>query len=690
VGSSVSRDYQGHESGRVPIVGHGGQIMRNPSIADLVAVNLRYDAGTGALNTRALAQLVAKLLFASGKGVAKKPKELAYIGAEVLGVKKLQTRSIDEALQLLQTIGLVKKNVSSWVLTESGYEKVSQDVERAARRVEGVISRNFPGRIDREPLLVWFRDACIGFYGQYGSQWAASIARRTPPPRLTRSATESLLRRCSRRHGLESEHDALAVGFHAFIASQHSEDVEHNWSLGQAMLAARLVAANIGPDPITIADFRDATVFMDTNTLLVTALDRHQLANSLRMLVRALNQIGVKLAIIHETRKEYERTVDYNRESTLRTIARYPFQVIRETRSHFIQSALNLGCSTTEEFERFFLEIAQAPTSVDGEMAISLMDDPQTAALAEAGKADQRLQREIGDVWERQRVRRKSPRALQHDAALTRVAEGLRVEGERCWILTLDLTMHQHSLARVGKHEPPIWVSIDALVQVLAVEGAGPGIDPAEFAPLMTSIINHQCEPMLGTFVVEDLGTILDIEERCADLEEESIVEIASMVARSRLSGKARNDPELQLQVKRAFQREKLEIEKKLETTSAELSLRNREIASQELRRVNAESGYMRVRVGQIRRRALLRGLLEGGLSLSAAAALAMAAFRATRLLARDSPTAEFVQLFLSFAGPAFGVAMLLFKSVVPRAHRRWQSARQLAEAELQEEQGPP
>src|SRR6267142_1235456 len=123
--------------------------MAFPRLADLVAVNLRYDAGAAALNTRAMAQLIAKVLFASGSGVAKKAKELAQLGAAALGVKKLHTRAIEEALTLLSSLGLTKKNLNSWVLTENGYEQVKQDVERAGRRLRGVLDRNFPARIDR-------------------------------------------------------------------------------------------------------------------------------------------------------------------------------------------------------------------------------------------------------------------------------------------------------------------------------------------------------------------------------------------------------------------------------------------------------------------------------------------------------------------------------------------------------------
>jgi hypothetical protein len=46
------------------------EMSGKPTIGELVAVNLRYDGGT-ALNVRAVGQLLAKILFASGTVVSK-------------------------------------------------------------------------------------------------------------------------------------------------------------------------------------------------------------------------------------------------------------------------------------------------------------------------------------------------------------------------------------------------------------------------------------------------------------------------------------------------------------------------------------------------------------------------------------------------------------------------------------------
>src|SRR5205085_1515507 len=150
-----------------------------PSLRDLVAVNLRYDPGVEALNIRAIAQLVAKILFAAGRAVSKSPRELAREGANVIKVSKIAVSQVESSLLFLKNLRFAKEYEGRWLLTDEGYAAVEADVGRAEKRVAGVLDRHFAHRIDRTKLTEWFRDACISFYGEYGSQWAAALARKS-------------------------------------------------------------------------------------------------------------------------------------------------------------------------------------------------------------------------------------------------------------------------------------------------------------------------------------------------------------------------------------------------------------------------------------------------------------------------------------------------------------------------------
>ncbi len=656
------------------------------SLQDLVAINLRYDAGAEALHVRAVAQLVAKVLFSGGKGVSKTAKDLSKEGASVLSVRKIAVPVVETALAFLRGRGLAREYKGRWQLTDDGHAAIESDVLRADKRLAGVLQRHFPKRIDGVKVRSWFRDACIAFYGEYGSQWAASLGRKGGAGPITAATLEGILKGATKRSGLQSEGDALTTGFRSFLASEQHDDIEHNWSLCQAMLAAKLVAANIGPDPITARDFRDSIVLLDTNVLIVTALERHRLAKPLIELAKALNQIGVRLGLIHRTRDEYVGVVVHIKDEAMRLVSRLPMPVIRGARDPFIETALQRYCSSPEDFERFFDEIVDPPTSIDDTAPIELLDDPETAAFAEKGATDEALKHQIEQVWATLRPRRrKTSHAIQHDASLTAVAEELRKRGRRCWILTLDRTMHEHSLRRVGPHEPPMWVSLDALIQVLAVDSTGPSVEPADFAPLMATIINHQCEPALGTYTSEDLGILLDVEDRCADLPVEKVKEIAVMVARSRLSGSQKDDPELQLQVRRAFQRGKMALEQQLQETGAALRAKGQELERETKRRVSAETVFVGDKAKSLKTRAKRKALLYAFGLLGIAIVLGVGALLATKALVPGRVNSTFVQTLLAIGAPAIGAFVGIFKWVLPRLRRELSDAEALARRQLEE-----
>jgi hypothetical protein len=658
----------------------------SPKLDELIAINLRYDAGSAALGTRAMAQVVAKLLYAGGKGVSHKPAELAKLAARSLGIGKLSSASVEEGLQFLALNKLARESQDRWLLTDRGYESIGFDLERATRRLESVIERHFPGRLERQAMVAWLNDACVAFYGLYGTQWAASLARRSNPHPLTHSTLMAALKQVTERSPLRNESDALLQGFHGFINSTSSEDIEHQWSLGQSMLAARLVAAHIGPDPITVNEFRDSTLLLDTNTLVVAALESHRLTRSLAQLGGALQHLGVTLGIIEETREEYTRVVRARQDSAMALIGSYTVAVLRQSNDPFVLTAIDRHCMTETDFLTFFDSILDPPTALPGGTSIEHLNDPEALRLAQKGRDDAKLKLDIETVWAKLRGRRKARRATEHDAALTAVAEGFSASGRKCAVLTLDRTMHEHALQRAGEHAAPMWLSLDALIQVLAADGSGPGVDPTEYAPLMSSIIRHQCEPVLNTYTTEDLGILLDIEARCAALPEGSVQKIATMVARARLSGRQRNDPELQLQVRRAFQKdraeEQVELLDRVRQGDADVRSRDTQLARGALSLRRARSVYISRRTQELRRAAIASAVKKTVIVAVVGGGLAIGALAATRRFLPGGNVADRIQLLACLGAPALGVFGYFWKTVLPE----WRLASDSAESSAAEE----
>jgi hypothetical protein len=489
---------------------------------------------------------------------------------------------------------------------------------------------------------------------------------------------------------LKSDSEFLLSGFHSFVASQERDDVDHSWSLCQALLASRLVAARIGSDPVTTEEFRDATFLLDTNALIVTALEMHRLADPLEELGRALKSIGGTLGFIEDTRGEYTRVVSSKRGDVLKAVERYPASVLDEATDPFLTTAVSRHCRTETDVARFFNELLDPPTMLAGEIPIRVVNEPGVLTLAAQGAADEKLKAEIAAMWAQYRRREKSTAASAHDAALTTVAEGLRTVGEKCFVLTLDRTMHEHSLQRAGPHGLPQWISLDALIQILAVDNAGPHHDAADFGPLMAAILRHQLGPILGTYAAEDLAIMIDLEERCGSLPADQIQGIATDVARERLRGRSRHDPELALVVQRGFSKAKfhladetVRLTDRLQEATVALRSRDTQLTTE---RASNEAGvdqYIATRAPELRRAADRKAGLSIIGGLIAITVLTRLILGFVDALVPDVAH-EWVDLFISLMAPVFVIGAWLVQKVLPRWRAERASAIAKARGEIE------
>lgn len=659
----------------------------SPSLKDLIAINLQYDAGTEALSVRAIGQLLAKLLFARGRLVSARPNELAKEAAKVLRIAKISHDQVGAGLAFLRDrLGFAKESRGAWLLTDTGYSAIETDVRAAEVRVRGVLGRHFPPKVRPTALARWFNDACVAFYSLYGSQWAAALGGSPAPARPTTDALRGLLKQTISSHGLAAEAADLEHGFNCFLFSQEPEDVAHHWSLSQALLAARIVAANLGPDPVTARELRGTVLLLDTNMLLVTTLEGHRHSTALEDLGNVLLGMGVTLAYIEDTRAEYTRVVSAVRTNLLRAVESYPMSVLEDSTDDFARTALDRGCKSRDDFEVFCDGLLDPPTMLGDKVPISLRNDDQTLSLAERGRTDQQLTTDIVANWKRLRPRsKKSQQAAEHDAALTTVTEGLARLGVKCAVLTLDRTMHDHAMRRAGIKGLPQWISLDALIQILAVYNTGPDFDPADFAPLFAEIIRHQCEPILNSYTVQDLAMMLDVDDRCADLNADEAKAIAIKVARERLQGKDRRDPELALLIRRGFQSGKFKLADELVVRKADLRTRDDELVRARQRGGTALALAVSQRTNELRRHSHRSLAMAALLALVGSAAGTWVSMMISRKVA-SSNTAEYVGLLVGLLGLFAPALWWFFTSAIPKWRESIAFAPETARQEIEDE----
>jgi len=636
-----------------------------PTTNELIALHLRYGQGAEPLRVRAYAQIVAKVLY-TNIGNENTVNSIANDVANALGCRSVSRKQIVHALDFLNRKGHASELRSNWTLTDEGRTTIDTDLKRASGRITNVLQHHFPNRIDQSKLRPWFTEACLAFFQGFGDRWAYAICSGVPLKTSISDNFEDLLKSSLQKYDLEAEIEVLTRSFRAFITSTLPEDAEQLWSVGQAMFAARLVAANISADPITLREIRGSTILLDTNVLIVASLEKHRLADSLSALGKAFNQLGVHLHLLNISRDEYIHSVENNCHEIAKVVKRYDKQVFEKSFNTFLSTALARGCSEPEHFETFFDAIKDPPTSIDDSQSITLIDYPELNEAILKGTQDEILKSQISQAWTAARRTVKRSKAAEHDAGLIYAARFLRSQKERCWVLTLDRTLHEFDLRHTHSKEYPLLLSFDVLIQILGLEEAGPDFDPTVFAPIMSSIISYQLEPSLGTYTPEDLAWLLDLEERCADLPPDKVEDLALEVNNARLSGKSKDDPELRLRMQRVFQAQKLTLTGDLESARQLIHNKEDQLKDALFKRKSVEEAFVSNLRDQLRGNAKKK--LRNSIRINLAVAFILTSGVAY-LLFSFVPTSQplvFLGFLLTALSPVFTVVFRIFYSNIP------------------------
>jgi hypothetical protein len=576
---------------------------------DIVTLNLKYGTGATPRKVLAFSELCAKVLFASQKSL--KPEKLRNRIATALGVQRIAEPPVQQGLSLLESLGKAARRGQRWELTAPAREAIRQEIDRSHEDVSGVLRRHFPADLDQVVLTRWFKEAGASVFGQYGDEWVASVCRGTRQGALKLKPIGRLLAPATRKHKLQDQAGKLEAGFLAFLRSEDLVDQAHLMALGQAMFSARLVAADIGADPITLEEFRGATVILDTNLVFAITLEDHRVGKSVGALARALQQIQAKAVFLRPTRDEYERAVMGVRRQVLSMLDAFPLDLILDAQSDVVSTARSRGCKSREDYERFFDALGQFPTTVASGTPLSLLEDQEVARSIGAGEVDIRLKQRIRGLaaqlrpdWRRREKRESS---LQHDASLIHVTEDERSRQSKCWVLSLDRSLQACAVERAGPHAMPTVLSVDALVEILAVEGAGPTVNPTDFAPLLARIIVNECAPPPSTYTIEDLQWLYTINEGVAELPATDAKDIVAIVAKARVEGAKVTDTQLQLRVNRALQVKREATEQRLRDAQARAQGAEQEVAEERRSRRALEEELVGHKTKEFRKQALIQ-----------------------------------------------------------------------------------
>jgi hypothetical protein len=243
---------------------------------------------------------------------------------------------------------------------------------------------------------------------------------------------------------------------------------------------------------------------------------------------------------------------------------------VAESDCHFVQTAIKRGCYEPDDFNQFFFEISDVPTTFCDEVALELLDNKDLLKIFENCESDRKMSEEIDaiNVKRTNHVKRNTPK--KHDLGLLKSAEYLRKSGEKCIILTMDGTIREYANENIVRDEVPLAVGLDSLIQLLAIENGGLDHDSTDFTYLFNKIVKSSFAPPKESYQVEDLQFMIQTKIKIEELDNEKKIKIAKKVNYLRLNGHP--DEDIILEIQREFQSGIKDLKRDLEIVSAEKS----------------------------------------------------------------------------------------------------------------------
>lgn len=518
---------------------HGIYIKSNPQFDSLSKI--------------ALSQLVLKILFQSSDGLNFRTLKNEIKNVIKADVDHKELKSVLEALKDCYSIQNDK-----YILIEKVKKKFEKENQHFQNLFESVLSYWFSN--STVPLIDirnWFNKTIVKFFEIYRYDWIDEICRKGSSKRVKYVKVDDFLDESFNVISTVSKKDRLWLKeqFWKFIYSERSEDNQILWLYGTSMFSSVLLAARNYRDNVSVDLFRDSVFILDTNVLMALGLEGHELSDSLIALEKILIKYNIQPKYFNITKDEYRRAIMPKKSQIIKIFENYNEDVIKDIEDAWVLTALKRNCRNQADLERFFDTVVEINDVFYNDLPMELLENASLDDAIEKGSIDEKTRKIIKTIHFNRAKRDKKEPQLKHDVGLIKGAEYLRDNQKKCWIITADGTIKRYAIENTIRSEYPVAISLEVLLNILAVKNGNADIDPKDFAPLFANLIKYSLIPDKDIFQVADLSYLLDSNYQINELESDVVKSIAREVNQMRIKGSP--DSEIGLFLMRSFQSRK-------------------------------------------------------------------------------------------------------------------------------------
>lgn len=507
----------------------------------LRSIYLRLDVNMQHLTSKAIAQIVVKLIYANNGGMKK--HEIKEALAKVNEYRHIDSKEVDDILDSLVPKE-IKLHQGIYSLSTAKRENIRKSIEESEQRKEKIIDTFFD-RLNTERAVIseWLTDVSIKFFEVFSDEWISDLKAQTSHVIRSESAIRQLItNRTNNNKDIDAEDKKILPSrFFEFVNTRDSLVIDYLWEYGTSAFASILITNKHGVDKITLDTFRNSVCILDTNILLFIALES-RFREAMSALERVFQDLNVKVKILYITKKEYEGKIRCQRIATTHNLEKYGYDVTAMPNDDFTNYARHLKCRTTEDFERFFDSTLALPAYIKDKVAIELLDDDKELITEiDSAQGNESLTQKLGNIFQTVVHRKKGKSATNHDIGLLEGVRFLRkrgeTKGEKYFILSEEISVIQYSKSCGFKMGLPLSLRVDTLINMLAINNGGDTFDASDYKSLFANLIRMELIPHKDTFRQTELYDLYKMNSRIANLPKERVKEIAIEMHHKYLDG---------------------------------------------------------------------------------------------------------------------------------------------------------
>lgn len=524
---------------------------------------------------RAVCQIILKIIY-SCQSLEVNKEYIVNALKRITETKRIDSDLIDNALQSLVSNKEVHLKKRYYSLSKSKRDKILDLQLESEKKKLDIIERFFtPCYSESKYVQEWLIDAMITFFEFFSNEWVSNLTISSKALINARASIEDIIqkRTNNNKHLEKQDKEVLAKKFFEMITTKDANIDYFIWEFGTSSFAARLISSSLGTDTNILDRFRGTVCLLDTNMLIKIALCDEKQKHLFEALESAFIRLGIEVRFLEITHDEYVKAVELKKEEVMRNTC-FPISVLQETDDEYIQAACSLHCSSKQDFELFFRQIAEPPKVLFEKLEIMQLNSDKSIkqVIAEA-QNDKSKCEDFDNVYFEFHRKHKFINPLKHDVALIEFATYQQKQGNKYFILSQDVVVVHMAKRKPFGQELPIALSLETLINVLAVDNDCRNID--DFVQLFTSIIRNEFTPQHGTFQLTDLTYLQEHNQQVTSLPADMTIKLAQKVNQMRLLGEP--EDKIALEFMRGVQADKLQLATDLTETEHQLLLQREE-----------------------------------------------------------------------------------------------------------------